>query len=144
MMLMSQIATAPFAYAALGDKESQIVNDQQRLHAIHARRTTQALYSVHEINNDNGTIKEFVGPNGTVFAVSWRGTFLPDLKTLFGSYYDQYQVINAARPRMLGRHPVEVKTDQIVVRKGGHMRDVRGIAYIPTQLPAGVQPDDLQ
>jgi len=144
IMILSQFATEPLAFAALGERESQIATDQVRLRANKVQRTTQARFSVHEITSDSNTVKEFVGADGVVFAVSWRGTFRPDFESLFGSYYEDYHARDASRPRMISRHPVSITTDQIVVQKGGHMRDVHGIAYIPSKLPPGVQPEDLQ
>lgn len=144
IIVLSQIATLPSAFAALGERESQISSDQVKLRASKVQRTTQPQYSVHEITTDANTVKEFVGADGIVFAVSWRGTFRPDLKTLFGTYYQEYQVRDSARARMVGRRPISISTDRLVVQKGGHMRDVYGLAYLPAKMPAGVQPDDLQ
>lgn len=144
IIIMSQFATVQMAFAALGERESQIASDQIKLRASKVQRTTRPRFSVHEITSDSNTVKEFVGDDGVVFAVSWRGTFRPDLKALFGSYYDEYHARDAARPRMMGRHPISITTDRLIVQKGGHMRDVHGLAYIPSKMPAGVQPEDLQ
>jgi hypothetical protein len=52
--------------------------------------------------------------------------------------------MDARRPRMTTRQPVNIQTSKIMVKKGGHMRDIKGIAVINDQLPAGVTVEELQ
>jgi hypothetical protein len=132
------------AQAALGDAEAAVGSDQQKLRASRDQRTSKQGYSIHELVSDMHTVREFIGHDGTVFAVSWQGNIRPDLKTLLGNYFSDYSALDEARPRMQGRRPVTIRTDKIVVMKSGHMRDVRGIAYIPSRLPANVNLEDLQ
>lgn len=132
------------AYAVLGEVETSVANDQQKLRVNRDQRSSRNQYSIHELVNDMYTVKEYVGHDGVVFAVSWQGNLRPDLQPLLGSYFDQYHELDEARPRMVSRHPVTIRTNKIVVLKGGHMRDIRGIAYIPDRLPANVQVEELQ
>ena len=144
ILILSQFATINTSFASLGDLESQVGSDQQKLQAQHDLRSSRTLYSVHELVSNMHTVKEYVGSDGVVFAISWQGVLRPDLKTLLGTYFAHYQALDQARPRMQTRAPVSINTDKIVVLKGGHMRDIRGLAYIPTKLPAGINLEDLQ
>lgn len=143
-LILFQIATIDASWAALGDSEADIGRDQPKLHVNRMRQTTAKLYSVRELVSDMHTVKEFIGKDGVVFAVSWQGNILPDLQTLLGVYYDQFEVIDEARPRMITRRPVTIRTDQVVVVKAGRMRDIHGFAYLPSRLPAGVQLEELK
>lgn len=132
------------AWAALGDREAVINSDVAKLKSASHSTEKKALYTVHEIETPIAKIREFVDKNGLVFAVSWRGIRRPDLSVLLGSYFEEYNNIDARRPRMTTRQPVNIQTSKIMVKKGGHMRDIKGIAVINDQLPAGVTVEELQ
>jgi hypothetical protein len=105
--------------------------------------TSNAAYTVEQISSPSGvTVNEYLSANGTVFAVSWRGPTPPDLSQLFGSYFAEYQTA-AAQPHAQ-RGPLLVQTENLVVETSGHMRDLRGIAYLPALLPPGVSADEIQ
>ena len=56
------------------------------------RVTTNAAVTVHEIATTYGTsVREYrLGADGKVFAVSWSGPVIPDLRQVLGSYYAQF------------------------------------------------------
>ena len=83
------------------------------------------------------TVKEYLSPNGTVFAVSWRGPRPPDLSQLLGSYFAEYQTAAAAPHAQRGH--LLVQTENLVVETSGHMRDLRGRAYRSRPAAAGSQ-----
>src|SRR5271156_1611294 len=59
--------------------------------------TSNPAYTVEQISTPSGvTVNEYLSPDGTVFAVSWRGPGPPDLSQLFGSYFAEYQTGAAA------------------------------------------------
>jgi hypothetical protein len=142
------LAFASTAFASLGGDESSVQNDRVQMKAAKTAvvQTTQN-YTVHEITTEAGTIKEFVSPQGTVFAVSWKGSFVPDLQQLLGSYYDQFRQA-VSRPiqgrAVRSRGPLLIQQPGLVVQSGGHMRGYAGKAYLPDMLPQGVQPGDIQ
>lgn len=88
------------------------------------------------------TVNEYLSSSGTVFAISWRGPRPPDLSELLGSYFTEYQTA-AASPH-IQRHHLFVTTKDLVVEAGGHMRDLRGRAYVPALLPPGMSADQIQ
>ena len=133
---------APPAMAALGDTAVSVSNDSARFKAS-LRVVGGASYDVHELATPTGTtIREFVAPAGTVFAVAWRGPFKPDLRVLLGSYFNLY----ASAPRSAGSTRSHLAIDQqtLIVRAGGHMRAFSGLAWVPELVPAGVNPGELQ
>jgi hypothetical protein len=130
------------AQGALGQGTSSIGSDQARLGGA-VQTTAAATHTVHEIAAATGTVvREYASPGGVVFAVSWQGPFLPDLKQLMGSYYDRY--LEAARARRRGRGPLLLSLPGLVVESAGHPRGFRGRAYVPELLPDGVQLESLR
>ena len=138
------LSSSWLAQAALGGQADSITTDSAR---FHAKLSSSALpaYSVQVLTQDNGTeIKEFVAPNGIVFAVSWHGPGRPDLQQLLGEHFSSFQNEIAARPLRHTRTPFTVASTTLVVHLSGHMRDFSGSAYLPQQLPANVQLTDLR
>lgn len=131
------------AHAALGRAESSIDADQASLRAFTHSKTTSENFTRHELTGQMNTVTEYVDKSGLVFAVTWHGVLKPDLSTLLGSYFQEYSDVDSARERMTIRHPVHIQTPNIVVTKEGHMRDVRGRAYLPGHVPSGVNLGDL-
>ena len=133
------------ASAALGDRESSVESDRKILQAT-AKATAasaDASYTVHEMDSNGNTIREYVTTDGVVFAVTWQGIKRPDLSVLMGAYYSEYNSADQKREKSVGRQPVSVKTTNVVVRNAGHMRDIRGRAFVPNLVPAGVNVESL-
>ncbi len=132
------------AAAALGEPAGSVASDRKALNAVSRGTTDLGRYSVEEIESGSGTVREYVAPDGTVFAIAWRGRAHPDLGPLLGRYSDAYHAALKRTPRTPGRHSLEVKGDDVVVQKWGHMRDLRGRAYAPSLLPPGVNLDEIR
>lgn len=131
------------SHAALGGWASSVEADQSHMHA--ARKVTAAgAYEVHEITAPSGTtVREFVSSaTGRVFAVAWRGPFMPDLKQILGDQFNTF--VQAAGSAGTRRSSVQVDRPGLVVHSGGHMRAFFGKAYLPGQLPAGVRIEDIR
>jgi hypothetical protein len=133
------------ARAALGGNFPSIQADQ--VHMQGSRRAISAgTFTVHEIQAATGTVvREYVSADGTVFAVSWHGPWLPDMRQLLGDYFDQYaQAVQVQSNARMGRRPVMINQPGLVVHMGGHMRAWVGKAYVPDMLPHGVRVEDIQ
>jgi Protein of unknown function (DUF2844) len=132
------------ASAALGGNVASVEADQSQFKGSVELRQT-AAFNVQQIKADDGTtIREFVSPSGTVFAVAWSGPFVPDLHQLLGTYFDQYSAgVSAQKSTYIGRRPLNLQLPGLVVQMHGHMRAYYGRAYLPQQVPAGVKPEDL-
>jgi len=106
--------------------------------------SSQVTYTISEYTLASGTlVKEFIAPNNKVFAVVWRGPSKPNLSQLFGQYYPRYMaaVTNQSRPR--SRHFL-LKDPDLVIRAGGRMGSFSGVAFLPSEMPAGVTESNLR
>ncbi len=139
------LSTAFPAWASLGGDTASIQADQIHMQGTRTTRTAES-YTVHEIQAVSGTVvREYLSPEGKVFAVAWTGPRLPDLRQLLGNYFEPYQtaVQSQSGPRM-ARKPVMIDEPGLVVQIGGHLRAFAGKAYVPGMLPAGIRPEDIQ
>jgi hypothetical protein len=134
------------AHGALGGDVRSVGADLQLMHG-QIQMTSMQQYDLHEITTSGGTlIHEYVTPQGKVFAVTWRGSFPPNLQQLFGSYFDQYQTAAAASAQM---HPgmhrmLTVTQPDFVMQSIGRARAFHGKAYVPSLVPSGVAIATLQ
>ena len=129
-------------HAELGGTVSTIANDQARMLASR-RVEAGSAFSRHVITTPAGVqVTEFVAASGTVFAVTWQGPVVPDLRQLLGNSFAAYK--DAIRPGTNPRRPISVQGADLVISSGGHARAFSGIAYLPQQLPAGVTVQDIR
>jgi Protein of unknown function (DUF2844) len=138
-------AIAPAAWGALGQPAATVEHDQVMMKGQRHSRSADG-YSVDTITVAGMQIKEYVSPDGIVFAVVWKGTGMPDLPLLLGEFFDDYQAgVSAARRRApRARQPFRMKSERLVVERAGHSRSLWGRAYLPAHIPAGVKPEDIQ
>jgi hypothetical protein len=129
------------ALAALGGDATSVESDRARMKG--ALRVAPGVdYDVHEIQTPSGTvIHEYVSAQGKVFAVSWRGPGLPDLRQMLGSYYDEFA--QATTQPHYNHHHLSVRTPGVVVESSGHMRSFSGRAWAPALLPQNFSVKDI-
>jgi len=61
------------------------------------------------------------------------------LRQLFGEYFDRYRSgVQRARTTRAARGRVAIDDGAFVVRIGGHLHAIAGVAYIPQLFPIGV------
>jgi hypothetical protein len=130
------------ADAGLGEPESSVPAD-----AVHFKGSIKATeyvgYRVQEIQLPSGTVvREFVGSDGKVFAVTWSGPTVPNLRQTLGQYFDNF--VAAAHARHADHHHLQIQQSDLVVQAAGHMRAFSGRAYLPQAVPAGVNVGDLR
>jgi hypothetical protein len=132
------------AAAHLGGDADSVGVDRDALRA-QLRSTPMQLYNLHEITTSSGTrVHEYATRQGTVFALTWQGPLPPDLRQLFGPYYERYQSAAAAQVRPGMHRQLNIAQSDLVVQSTGHLRSFRGSAYLPSLVPAGVSVADLQ
>lgn len=130
------------AFAALGEPADSVAADRDALggrmvEALHPR------YTVERITTPAATVvSEYVAPSGVVFAVTWRGPAPANLSVLLGAYFHEYQEAAARAP--LALHHSTVRTKNLIVETGGHMRALWGRAIIPALVPAGVDETEIR
>lgn len=134
------------ALAALGDNVASVSADRQHMHAQLKGVTSSVGFTVQEIEEPSGTlVREYVSPNGTIFAVSWSGPSKPDLRQLFGGYFQQYlSASSSMRHGAAARRHFEVKQPDLIVQSSGRMRAFHGRAYVPSLMPSGVTAGDIR
>lgn len=150
LLILLILTLSAQSYARLGERVSTAELAQSRLSVdsqanAKSRSAKVMVYDVRESTVDGIAIKEFFSNDGIIFAVSWRGVAHPKLSDLLGSYFPEYD--KAAKVQLpaqrRGKSGV-VSADQIIVRKFGHMRDIRGVATVPALMPAGVLAEELK
>jgi hypothetical protein len=87
-------------------------------------------------------VREFVAQSGAIFAVTWRGPTMPNLRQTLGKYFDNYVATAKATP--LRHRRLDIAQTDLVVHASGHMRAFSGIAYLPQAIPSGVNVGELK
>lgn len=135
------LACASISHAALGGPPEQF-NAQDTAVLAHVT-SVGASYITRDTTLASGThVCEYVS-GGSVFAVTWDGPILPDLKALLGKYFDTMVAESARLPRA-GRSQVAIDLPAVVINSGGHMRAFEGSAWIPAEFPAGFTAADVR
>jgi phosphodiesterase/alkaline phosphatase D-like protein len=124
------------SHATLGKPVASIEQDNKTLHG-RTSVTFSGDYSIHEIQSAGVDVREYALPDGTIFGMTWKGRVEPDFSVLLGDYFMEYEIILATTPLPMGRKARVLKSKNVVVVKFGHMRDVRGVAYVPYLTPKG-------
>jgi uncharacterized protein DUF2844 len=133
-VVLAACSSAP-AVAALGGDAASVETDRASL--IGASRVTSSVgYAMHDIQAPGGmVIREYLSPDGKVFAVSWRGQGIPDLQRILGDYYARFAQAKAAMGPHYEHHHLVIRTSGLVVQSRGHTRDFFGRAWVPALLP---------
>jgi hypothetical protein len=131
--------------ASLGGDVASVQEDKAQMKGT-LKTTENEGYTVHEITAPGNTVvKEYVSPAGKVFAITWRGQFIPNMQQLLRTHFDQYaQAAKAQRESHPGHRPLNIQQPELVFQNGGHMRSYVGRAYVPDMVPQGVNVDALQ
>lgn len=136
------LAYAGVSHAALGGPPEQFNTEGTTV--VSSVSSTVSNYFTRDTTLATGThVREYVSRSGVVFAVTWDGPFLPDLKALLGKYFDMMVAESAAAPKA-GRSRLAVNRPEVVINSGGHMRAFEGSAWIPAGFPAGFTADDVR
>ena len=132
------------ALAALGGDLSSIEGDRVSMKGALTAFGTVKGYSVHEITTAAGVhVREYLTSDGKVFAVSWQGPFIPDLKQLLGAYYSRYAQAASAPHEGSHRH-FRIAQPGLIVESNGRMRAFYGRAWDPALLPANFTATDIR
>ncbi len=117
-----------------------------RVHSDASIRVMPAQnYTVHELRSATGVVvREYASASGKIFAVSWQGPTLPDMKQLLGSYFEEFQKAAQAHSRPGGHSPLIIQHPGLVVELGGHMRSFVGRAYLADQMPSEVSSEEVR
>ena len=144
-ILCSIVVTAGLAtpaFAALGGDSTSVQSDIARMKGA-LRITSSAGVTVHEITTASGTVvREYITPGDTVFAVSWHGPAIPDLRQMLGSYYGQFEQA-ASAPHPGGHRHLAIEQPGLVVQASGRTRSYHGRAWVPSLVPQNFSVNDI-
>ena len=144
IVLLAGILTPPGpVLATLGEGADSVEKDRSALSASRHAKASQATYTVQEVATEGTTVREYLNPSGAVFAVAWDGLVHPDLTTLLGSYAGEYREAKRQTQRKRGEKRLKVQAGSVIVETWGHMRSLRGRAYLPALMPEGVSVDEI-
>jgi hypothetical protein len=131
------------AGATLGEPEISVQSDVAQLRASIKSSEDRVGYRIHEIQLPGGTLlREFVAPDGNVFAVAWNGPTKPNLRQALGKYFDA--LVSAPKPKFADHRHLQIQQGDLIVQASGHMRaDFSGRAYLASAIPSGVNLGDL-
>jgi hypothetical protein len=136
------------AFAVLGEPESTVSDDRQRSQGDHTVRTLSGGIRMHIITTATGSYREFSGADGTIFAITWRGTKPSGLADLLGGYRQEF--IQAIRTFRMGQSSnqrrgriLNMETDHLLITGTGHPRDLRGMVEIIGKTPPGFDPQNI-
>jgi hypothetical protein len=146
LLLWLIIGLSPVALAGLGGGvdsfQDHFTNTSIRHASAASASSTPVNYSVHQIIDNSGNlITEYVNADGIVFALTWQGSFKPDLHQLLGDYFKTYVAVEGASS---GRQSKMIQQSQVVVVSEGRLRNFHGKAYIPRLVPSNFSPDTLK
>jgi hypothetical protein len=143
LLLLVGLAMAPTARAGLGEPRASVRADHLALGGTALAVRTGPGYEVHETTTaQGGTIRQYVGAAGTVFAVSWNARFQPNLQQLLATHYAEY--LAAARARRGSHHLLSLSGPGLVLSIVQLPRGSAGAAHLPALVPAGVRPEQLR
>jgi len=129
------------ASAALGESDASIQADQAQMKSV-LKVVSRTNFRVHEMQLPSGTVlKQYASMDGLVFAVTWSGPAIPDLRQTLGRHFDSY--VTAAKANGANHRQLQIQSADLIVHAGGHMRSFTGLAYLAKSMPAGVTVQDL-
>jgi hypothetical protein len=134
------LGAIPDARATLGGDRASVAGNEQ--HLVATRQVLRlAVGERHELTLPSGlVVREYVSPGGAVYAVTWSGPRMPDLRELLGGYFAQL----GGRDAAAGHHRMSVTGADFAVRSTGHRHHFAGRAWVPSLVPAGVQLESLE
>src|SRR5437773_10951029 len=88
------------------------------------------------------TIRQFISPQGTVFAVCWQGS-APNLEQLLGNYFEQFVAASKQQRSRRGRG-IHIDDGDLVLDTRAHLRFVVGRAFLHSKTPSQVTSDEMR
>ena len=137
------LCVAPAAWAGLGEPVESVQRDHVALRGATVKVTPRARAQVHEIATAEGaTVREYVSPDGIVFATTWSGPVMPDLKVVLAGHHAEYMA--SAQARRGNHHVLALDTQGLVLRVVKLPRGMAGSAHVPALVPAGMDLSDIR
>jgi hypothetical protein len=132
------------SYAGLGDEVRKVNDDKVLFKSQSLKITKKEKFSIHELQVPEYKIREYVNSDRKVFAVARSGFTHPQMKQILYSYYDEFLEAAQKQKRTHGKRFRVVKTKNLTVMISGHMRNLKGKAYLHEGLPLGVNSYEIR
>jgi hypothetical protein len=136
------------AHAQLGEPESSIEQLQRATRTTRRAATrvttTHAAYTVHVLEKNGMTIREYVNSDKKVFAITYRGYRSPEPKTILGKFISEYQNLERDQRRAPGARNQLLASSKLIAARSGHPRALRGRFIARDLVPSGVDIHALQ
>jgi hypothetical protein len=120
------------ANAALGGNVSGISLEQSQFGSQLSIQQQNSVTVYIQTLPTGTSLEEYADASGTIFALKWRGSSLPNFQIVLGAYFNDYV---AAIQKARG--PVSLNNENIILQSGGIMGAYQGFAYLPKRIPAG-------
>jgi hypothetical protein len=131
------------AQAGLGSPAARLQQDRVQLGAASTQITHLGAYDKHAMVTSNGVgVRAYSGRDGRVFAVTFNGPAMPDLKVLLGDRFGEYAAAVHPSPTTHKVYTHSSSTLELSIVK--LPRGFTGSAYVPGAVPTGVDPHNLQ
>ena len=109
------------------------------------QRAQGGLLTYRETTDTYGiVVRQYADAAGAVYAVSWRGPAMPDVKALLGAYFQRFRDGASASAGDAGLHTARVADGALVVENRTRLREFSGRAWLANALPPGVSAADIQ
>jgi hypothetical protein len=144
IVAIAAAALAVPARPALGERADSIAADEAALAAARGQAEARPAFRVERLDSPARTVREYVAPSGVVFAVTWEGLSPPDLSAVLGAYAGPIRRALEQGGGHSGRRARRIEAEGAVVETWGHMRAMRGRAYVPALVPTGVALDEIR
>ena len=137
--------SATVCWAGLGEQAVAPGTSDASTTSAHST-SSGAGYTQVERRLASGTVvREFVSSAGLVFAVSWSGPFLPDLRELLGPHFSSFTQAAGGPQGLPGSlNALNLQRPDLVILSVGRMGSFQGRAWLPRQLPPGFDPRQIQ
>lgn len=131
------------ARGALGEPADSVLRDHAALGGTTLTRTSVGGFAVLESTTADGlSVRQYVSPQGVVFAAAWNGPALPNLRVLLGQYYSRYSADLYTRTASPKLHTIG--TGDFVLQVAKLPRGLAGSAHVPALLPPGASIDAIR
>lgn len=140
-----------FSHATLGEKSESIEADRKIVSGNRLQVVTRNLYSIHEVQGQGYSFKEYLSQGGVVFGMTWTRKLPLSLNSIFGSYLADYQQAadKASNQKKIAKFRVRVphiliRGSQVIFERSGQGLATHFRAIVPQLFPTGVTTNEIQ
>ncbi len=138
LLLLAGLLAALPAFAALDDSAEAVGVEAQRLGATWKRPPLALAHPVHQLAwPDGSTLRQHMGADGRVWALSWNLRTAPRLDLLLGPHHEAWRAAARAAARPGARHAARVEAGDLVVEMTMNGNAYQGRAWLRSRQPAG-------